>query len=225
MEKLFDKIFPPKCMFCNSYGRSFCYACLHTCSILPYGFCLVCDKPALSGCTHILCSSNSVPINVFSPFVYKDKVRDCIHKSKYGSMEFAALKLLAQEGCVFASKVNKVYENTVVVPIPLSKKRYKERGFNQSLVIAREVSTYFKLNLSTNLLFRAVDTQVQSALSRIERQKNVSGAFIAPKPLNNAHILLIDDITTTGATFLEAAKALYNSGASKVSCFALSKKL
>ena len=225
MEKLFNTIFPAKCLFCNESGTAFCYSCLQACKVLNENFCIVCDKPSLDGATHSLCFTSGVPLTVFSPFIYEGLVRECIHRSKYMQHEFAALTILAKESCAYASKIGVKYDDYVVVPIPLSSKRIGERGFNQSLLIAKELALVFKLHVKEYLLKRKLDTLVQAGLNREDRKLNMQNAFVAAENVKDKSILLVDDITTTGATFLAASRALYARGVARVSCFALAKKL
>ena len=118
------------------------------------------------------------------------------------------------------------FQEVVCVPIPLSKEKYSNRGFNQALLIALTLAKGYKLTIDESLLTRIKGTKAQHAINREERFRNVSGCFGAPEErVEGKRILLVDDICTTGSTFLEAAKTLYRAGAREVRCFALSKKL
>ncbi|MBU1133277.1 hypothetical protein KKG08_03350, partial [Patescibacteria group bacterium] len=152
-------------------------------------------------------------------------VRDCIRKSKYSQKEFMTLKRLSFDGVNIAYEWGLDCEGYILVPVPISKNREKQRGFNQVDVIARSFSLKFKLKIDNSILIRVKDTKTQHALSRRGRFNNVRGSFEVEKDLSGKKILLLDDICTTGATFLESSKALYGAGASEVRCFALSKKL
>ncbi|MFC1624759.1 ComF family protein [Patescibacteria group bacterium] len=166
-----------------------------------------------------------MPINLTCIYIYEEKVRDCIRKSKYSQKEFMALKRLSFDGVNIAYEWGLDYDGFVVVPIPISKHRRKKRGFNQVDVIARSFSLRFKLRVDNSILIRVKNTKTQHGLSRSARFRNVSGSFEVKKDLSGKKILILDDICTTGATFLTASRALYEAGASEVRCFALSKKL
>jgi ComF family protein len=103
------------------------------------------------------------------------------------------------------------------VPIPLSSKRYRERGYNHAEVIASYVAKYFKLVMNSKLLIRVKDTKPQYKLSRKERFENIRGAFdtIREKKIPRS-IVLIDDVATTFSTLQEAAMVLKQSGVKKV---------
>jgi len=110
-----------------------------------------------------------------------------------------------------------------MVPIPLHPTRKRERGYNQSFLLASQLSRIFNINLNINLLIKIKNTKNQSLLSKKERWTNITGAFKIKNPneVNNKSILLIDDLLTTGATSSEAAKALKSAGAKTVGVFTL----
>ncbi len=121
-----------------------------------------------------------------------------------------------------------IFENAkqwVLVPIPSSKKRRSERGFNQAELIARKIFEYDEgknFSCDTSLLFKIKDTPHQSELkNRAERLKNLIGAFSASGKCSGKNIILIDDVITTGTTMNEAAKVLKKSGAKKVLGFSI----
>lgn len=115
----------------------------------------------------------------------------------------------------------------LLVPIPLHKSRTRERGFNQIEIVLQALPQEFKDGSVATLseaLVRTRATAAQTRLPRPERIKNVAGAFAAldGAPLQNAHVFLIDDVTTSGATLVNAAKPLSKSGAT-VSLLALAR--
>jgi ComF family protein len=101
----------------------------------------------------------------------------------------------------------------VVIPVPLSASRLRERGYNQALEIARHV-TRDKLDLA--LCVRSRDTPAQMDLPYAERQRNVRGAFRCTRPLTGQKVAVLDDVMTTGATLNEIASVLKEAGASRV---------
>lgn len=114
----------------------------------------------------------------------------------------------------------------LIIPMPLSAKRYRSRGYNQVHEIARHASTGFPMiHIRTDILAKTKATAPQTSLSRKERLKNQSGAFtvrkgVAPS-IAGQPILLIDDVYTTGATMRSAYQALTKAGFRNVSCIAL----
>jgi ComF family protein len=226
MDNIFNKVFPPKCLFCGSVGSVFCENCLSGCRLVKYQKCLVCDKPSLEAKTHLACFSLGVPTQLISIYEYYGKVRECIKKSKYYSRQFMALKMLSKEALGLSYEWLGSFDGFVCVPIPLSKEKYLNRGFNQALLIALTLAKGLKLTIDESILIRIRGTKAQHAINKKERFKNVFGCFSASgERVGGKKILLVDDICTTGATFLEASKTLYKAGAAEVKCFALSKKL
>ena len=228
MEKIIKTLFVPHCSVCGSYGAGLCRKCLSKCEVVSLETCLVCDELSLSGLTHQTCTATAHVVNsLFCCFLYKDIVRNVIRVSKYNQKEFYALKKLSEHGAVYASKCGKTYSNHLVAPIPLSSQRSRERGFNQSKIIAKAVSKEFGLEYRSDLLIRSKTTIAQAKLSRQERAENLKDAFEV-KDLNSIKtrkVLLVDDICTTGSTLMSAAKALLDAGALEVNCSTLSKKV
>ncbi|MCR4330727.1 MAG: phosphoribosyltransferase family protein [Patescibacteria group bacterium] len=117
------------------------------------------------------------------------------------------------------------FTNPLLVPIPLSAKRLRERGFNQSELIAREIHRRDcgrSFTLSPDLLMKTKDTQSQMSIKdKAKRAENIKGCFaVVDQPLTKGkNIILIDDITTTGATLKEARRVLLEAGARKVIAF------
>lgn len=113
----------------------------------------------------------------------------------------------------------------MVVPVPLGRWRLLQRCFNQSAILAQDVAGVAKLTYAPLVLVRARTTRPQVGLTRLERQKNVSGAFAVPvsqvSAISGRNILLIDDVITTGATVGACATALKRAGAARVDVLAL----
>lgn len=114
----------------------------------------------------------------------------------------------------------------ILIPVPLSNKRYRERGFNQAELIAEELLKLLAENktfrLETGVLIKPRDTEHQARIeNRSDRLKNIIGSFAAKNigRIKNKNIILIDDVTTTGATLSEAKKVLKNAGARKIIAF------
>ena len=113
-----------------------------------------------------------------------------------------------------------------LVPIPLGKKRLKERGYNQVAMVAMPLSIQLGLEYFPSALIRARETRSQVGLSAHERQENVRSAFHADrKNVNGRTILLMDDVSTTGATLSSAAEALYACGARDVFAVTIARAL
>jgi ComF family protein len=112
-----------------------------------------------------------------------------------------------------------------VSPVPLHFNKMKERGFDQSFLIAQQVARELHLPMANGLLQRIRDTKPQAKKSQVERGKNIKGAFAVNHPdwVKGKDILIVDDVITTGATANEAAKMLKKSGARVVHVFTLAR--
>jgi len=229
MENLLKYLFPPKCVFCGSEGEIFCGTCLAECSLLPTQYCLLCDLPSESGYTHKHCAEKAkvpVPSRLLCVYSYSGKVRDCIKFSKYGAKQFLSLRQLCREAAGVYDEMWGVPTTDLCLPIPSSPKKLASRGFNQANMRAEEFSKKFHLSLNKNLLIRVRNTEAQHTQDREGRRENVRGSFAVTNPseIKEKKILLVDDISTTGATFIESTKVLYAAGAAEVQCLALSKR-
>ena len=110
-----------------------------------------------------------------------------------------------------------------IIPVPLGIKGLRERGFNQSLLLAKVISENAKLPLVMDGLMKIRETHPQVGLSAKERARNLKGAFIAKKDFREKKLLLVDDVMTTGATANECAKQLFRAGAEDVAVLTLAR--
>jgi ComF family protein len=157
--------------------------------------------------------------------LYQDRMKGAIHALKYDRLHPAARglgRLLAQ---AIAQLADEAPAEMLVVPIPLHRSKLAERGFNQARTLAANAlralhksNPAWKLTLAPSTLMRLRPTESQAGLTMRERRLNVRGAFTVSHPavLRSKHILLVDDIFTTGATVRAASKALIRAGAASV---------
>ena len=118
-----------------------------------------------------------------------------------------------------------IADYSLIVPVPLHPKRLRERGFNQALILAREVSKRFSLPLEFLALERHKLTEPQVNLSKEQRLENVRGAFAVRKNkrIEGQRVILVDDVYTTGSTIKECAGTLMRSGAADVAVLTLAR--
>jgi ComF family protein len=155
-------------------------------------------------------------------FAKGSKYRPLLHKLKYKGHYDIGVELGRQFGLVL--KKSKYYADVdFVVPVPLHKKKLRIRGYNQSQAIAEGICQGLGTNISTNHLIRTEFTETQTRKTRAERVKNVAEAFavVNPDELENKHILIVDDVVTTGATLEACAAKLLNAASCRVSIGAL----
>ena len=138
---------------------------------------------------------------------------------KYGNRPTYGYALGAQIG--MGLRKTPMYAETpdFIMPIPLYKRRRLERGYNQSSMLAEGIATTIESQVLEHILTRDRPTRSQTGLSKEERHKNVEAAFSVrnPNPLKNKHVLLVDDILTTGATLVTATKPLLDAGVRLIS--------
>lgn len=143
-----------------------------------------------------------------------------MHALKYdGWKRVAAGMALRMSRLSFPRDV--VEERAALVPIPLSPGRLRERGFNQTEIIARCLGELWSIPVWADALRRASSTRSQTQLTPVERLGNVAGAFSVPdhsrSATGGAHLMLVDDVVTTGATLRAAAASLFAAGARTIS--------
>lgn len=133
---------------------------------------------------------------------------------------------------IFSSLINKYQKNylnfnfyDIIIPVPISKKRLKNRGYNQSLLYAKDISKENNIQLENKVIIKIKNNNAQSSLNKEEREQNVQGVYkvINSKKVKNKKILLLDDIYTTGSTLNECSKELIKAGASYIDVFTIAK--
>lgn len=139
-----------------------------------------------------------------------------VHALKYEGWR-AAADGMAERMARLAWPLDVLEERTALVPVPLSKARTRERGFNQSELIARALAARWRIPVWTDLISRARNTETQTRLGSSDRLRNVAGAFdvstAMSKRLRGAHLVLVDDVVTTAATLNACAESLIAGGA------------
>ena len=220
---MMDGIFPPSCACCNVPGHIICPSCIHKTNLIGQNVCLSCGHPYKTRIP--ICSKCINHPQLFSGMLswahFEGSVRDSIHSMKYQNNialgYFFSQKLLSE---VIAAN----WLIDLIIPVPLSKSHYKDRGYNQAALISRPLSLALGIRHEKSALMRVRETATQTKLNADQRIKNVEGAFSGnPAKLNNKHVLLVDDVITTGATMINCTKALLTSGASKVYCISVAR--
>lgn len=239
---LLDILFPKRCVRCKRVGDYICADCFARISFDTRLICLVCGKNAIEGLTHPTCLGKYTIDGAFCAVVYKDIVRKLLYQLKYKpyltDLQPTLIDLMYESLIQQPAFMHALTTASVFVPIPLSKKRLRQRGYNQAALLAKGLSQKFGLEVVQGLE-RAKDTKPQYGLSREERGENIKGAFELHPKVNMQYtndvrhpelesgsrfrqaqitktVFLVDDILTTGSTLYEAAKVLKKHGFSKV---------
>ncbi len=218
---LLNVIFPPVCQLCEDdiLAGPLCSGCYEafTENLLKGPLCTLCGEPftTTSGADHTCgdCITGRMPFALArSAYTYKSTVLKAIHKFKYNGKTILARPL----GQLLAASATELsITPDIIVPVPLHKTRLKRRGFNQSLLLAKEVSRHTGTALDYLNLQRTLYTTPQITLKANARERNVSGAFSLKNSaaFKGKKVLLIDDVFTTGATVKECSKVLAKAGA------------
>ena len=155
--------------------------------------------------------------------VFKEPLRPALRKLKYGR-DIGLGEALAWDVAVCLHSLG--WQADAIVPIPLSQQRMRERGYNQSGLIAHPLSHIMKWNYLPDALQRVRHTRSQVGLTAAERRENVQAAFTAHAgKVKNKTILLFDDVATTGATLNSASQSLLSAGATRVYALTVAKAL
>jgi ComF family protein len=162
---------------------------------------------------------------IHSAAVYDGAVRTALHRFKFQKRKRLAepLGVLLVNYLGQAASL-KMKELDSIIPVPLHRKRLRQRGFNQVELLARMIGRYYEVPVVESLE-RLKNTKPQFDLPKAERLANIKGAFRVsrPKEVYNKRVLLLDDIYTTGATIAECAKTLSTAGARRIEVLTLSR--
>lgn len=210
LARLMEIFAPLSCLGCNKEGDVFCTTCRESKAQKIQPLCYSCGAPSFEGATCPNCKENGSLAGVSVGAHYAGSVRELILQLKFH-------RLRSAHGAVAALVMRSVpvsMEFDVVTSVPISALRHRERGYNQSELVARLVARELALPYRS-LLERASSTH-QLGLGRHERLRQVSGAFFASRQLDGQKVLIVDDVVTTGATLAACAGALSQAGASYV---------
>jgi competence protein ComFC len=200
---LLDLLFPPACFGCHRRGEWLCADCRR-------------DLPRLGPDGALRAGVGGLAAS-WSAYAFDGALRGAIHRLKYAGARHYAEPLgeLLADSWVFGEMAGARAD--VVVPVPLHPRRESERGYNQSLLLARELGADRCLPVDDRALQRTRDTASQTRLSAAKRRENVAGAFQAERGrVAGRRVLLVDDVQTTGSTLAECAAALRRAGATEV---------
>lgn len=216
-------LFKQNCLLCSAstHGEiSICNDCLQDISYAP-GLC--CPQCGLTSQGEVCGKCLNKPPhydNTYALFTYAYPIDALIQHYKYNN----ALYLSKTLGRLLTEKIA-ADDIDLLIPMPLHPARIKERGFNQSLEVAKVVAKQRNITLDVTSCTRVRNTCPQASLPLKERTKNIKGAFQCAKNLTGKNIAIIDDVMTTGASLNELAKTLKKSGASGISNWVLARTL
>ncbi len=205
---------PSYCILCDNKGiagKDICNICL-TQLLKNDCCCYQCGMPLEQTLQTNICGyCQSIPPSfdrTYAPFIYQGVIRYLITNLKF-NQHYKNARLLGQ---LFSDALPEAKLPQCIIPVPLHKKRYRQRGFNQCLEIAKTVGRKLQIPIEAKLCIRHRNTAHQVGLATKERRKNVENAFSVIKKTNYTHIAILDDVMTTGSTLREVALVLKKSG-------------
>lgn len=212
LEKILEYIFLPSCGICSKLGEGY--------------LCKNCGKEIRKYIINLEKSDKNENMRIKKFFVlkYDGIVRKNIIKYKFNDKPylykmFSKIILEDKKACEFI----KSYD--IIIPVPVHKARKSKRGYNQSEIIAKEISKELKIKMYNDILIKINNNKVQSTLNKNERKENVKNAYkiINEQKINNKNIIIFDDIYTTGSTINECIKTLKKSNVNKIGVLILAK--
>lgn len=222
--KIVRSILPHCCILCDtaSFNRPLCAGCNADLPRHSTPACPICALPALDGKVCGICLRHLPAFDrTFAAFSYGFPIDRLLHAFKY-SGDLALIEVLAEP---LAHLVAAQPKPDLLLPMPLHPTRLRERGFNQSLEIAKLISRWLDIPLAADACQRTRDTPTQAGLKLRERRRNVRGAFACNLDLTGKKIAVLDDVMTTGATLNEISRVLQGCGAAEVSAWVVARTL
>jgi ComF family protein len=229
IQSILDWLLPRTCIVCGFLEKDdLCSYCL---SELPrtQNPCITCAEELSGNLTLPQCGECLITPPPFDRcvvlFNYRFPIPSLITQLKFSKKLLFADPL----GSLLCEQVRKVYQAAhcklpdVILPVPLSTKRLRERGYNQAMEIARPISKALNIPLDYKSLIRKRSTLPQTLITFEERQLNVRKAFLVRKELAFQHVAIVDDVATTFSTLSEIAKTLQKNGVEKIDAWCLAK--
>lgn len=218
---LLDLLFPKKCIGCKALGGYLCTTCFARIEYSIAPVCGICGKGSMDGRTHPICQGKYTLDGIISGVVYQGVVKKMVYQFKFQPYLTDLQHIMAQllyEALIQNETFTKIKKNDcLLIPIPLHAKRLRTRGYNQSMLLGRQLQRLFNLSLSDALL-RTKATHTQVGLTHVQRRENMKEVFAlkTTAQVKDMTVLLVDDVVTSGSTLNEAAKVLKRAGAKEV---------
>jgi len=218
LDTLLSLLAPHVCVVCGEEKGVLCIDCGKK-SIVLNKECFVCFKPALHNELCVDCSNQKQLVRLTSVGWYKDNLKNAIYTFKFNGKRGGSSSLAR----LLYEVYKPLHKDSLVTYIPTTAIHIRERGFDHAKLLGQSFASYSSLPCVA--LLARKNNHRQLGRNKVDRLQAISGAFIAihPKLLKDKHIVLIDDVTTTGATLSEAAKVLLQAGARSVEALVIAK--
>ena len=202
-----DFIFPQTCGICSKIGEGY-----------------ICERCYKEIEKYLYHNENNKQDDIFYLLKYKDIIRKKMIDYKFNDKSY--LHHMFYEILIKNKKTCKFSKNyDIIIPVPIHKKKWRTRGYNQSELIARKMAKNFHIPINTKILLKTKNTPMQSSLGKDDRIKNIQKVYKVEyqEKIENKNVLLVDDIYTTGATVKECKRVLQLAGAKKVGIVIIAK--
>ncbi|WP_229669347.1 ComF family protein [Legionella impletisoli] len=207
---------PSICTLCEHYHRGgpVCLDCKKW--LIPLGFsCQICAFPLLDDsfayCGRCIKKKPAFD-SVSAPFRFEEPLRTLLHQFKY--KESLYLKAFLAD-LMLHTPPKKLSTSECLIPVPMHPTKLRKRGFNQALEITKHIANVIKMPYELHLCHKIINTPSQAGLNQLERRKNIQSSFFV-RPHQYKHVIIIDDLLTTGCTAHELAKQLKATGVQSV---------
>ena len=229
MEKLLARVgrlalhslFPLKCAGSGREGKTICESCHASLPRLAEPYCSICARPnspqVCGGC-------RTAPLHlkgIRAPYLMEGAIREAVHDLKFRNPRASAPCLGRLLSRYF---LEKPLPAGFLVPVPLHRRRLRQRGYNQSALLAKDLAKRVGIPVSEGTLVRIKDNPPQVSLDRAQRMENVEGSFECGDDVKGKAILLVDDVATTGSTLSACGAALKEGGAASVWALVLARE-
>jgi len=219
-----QRVLPGLCLLCGARAEqaNLCAGCRTDLPYLPSDRCPRCAAPSHERAVCGTCLRQPPRFDrTLASCVYAYPLDRIVQSFKY-SGNLAAAPLLAD---LVLREVRGAPLPDLIVPMPLSRERLCERGFNQAVEMARPIAAELGIRLSTDVCLRLLHTPPQSALAFDERAKNIANAFVCMQDMAGLSVAVVDDVLTTGATLNEVARVLRKRGTTEVTGWVAARTL
>lgn len=221
-------LLPPHCQLCGAtaHDDELCANCVNEVRVIDRA-CPLCALPNDDDSVCASCTlSPPMWASANSCFVYHGTITQLMRRWKYGK-QMSAERLLNEAFYGWMQAIPLKTEATAVIPVPMHPKKLRQRGFNTAYQLAKQVSKYLKLPLLDKALLRNIHTDSQAGLDKAARQHNLRGAFrVEVQALyQHQHILLVDDVYTTGSTAQVCSQLLQAAGVQHLHLVTLARAL
>ena len=224
-ENIVDFLFPSRCIGCGKWGNLLCAHCINRLPRITVPVCTKCGRPESSGPFCPNCWGWDSQIDgIRSPFRFDGTIRQAIYELKYHNIRAISIQVAS---LLHQYLIQNPLPVDVLVPVPLHRQRFKYRGYNQSELIAKKLGDFSNIHVVIDCLRRCRNSLPQARTESVnERRANVQNAFMCcNRRLAGKHVLLIDDVCTSGVTLEACATALKLADASTVWGLTLAREI